>query len=412
MLYKLFLISVTLLISYSCKTNKEKIDSTLNADGSLMVIDIDSIQVERELLLSSIFNSFEIIPLETSMNCMIGMVNQLEIDKDTIYVLDSMVGKGLYKFDGNGGFIRKIGSVGKGPGEYLFPASFAITGGENKQILILDNHQNKIIVYSMFGDFIRDINISSSGNISIQLVAIGEYIFIDQLTTSHREVDYLLYGIDYMGEIKKRYLSINDYQKGFAQPFNVGLNFTKTYYDVKYTKPLFDTLFSISAEGNIKPFLAISTKNKVNSSEIEKVNLINDIDEVRIFYRDSKKFLGITDYLEDKNLIMFRFKNNFNTHNMFYWPLSKQMQCSNWLIDDITFSKRPLRFYSTTNTSFITCIQNTFSSEIQNIVENVKNEKIQVPDNVKSRLINLDNNSNPIIIKYTSRERYVDFKID
>lgn len=70
----------------------------------------------------------QIIPLETSSKSLIVDINKVIINNNNIYILDTR-NYNLIVFDQNGKFIQKIGTIGKGPGEYIEIRDFDISNG-------------------------------------------------------------------------------------------------------------------------------------------------------------------------------------------------------------------------------------------------------------------------------------------
>ena len=58
------------------------------------------------------------VQLETLPECLIGYIDQMQVFRDKIFVLDRSVVNGLFVFDMKGKFLYQAGRKGKGPGEY------------------------------------------------------------------------------------------------------------------------------------------------------------------------------------------------------------------------------------------------------------------------------------------------------
>src|SRR5690554_2317647 len=100
-----------LFLSCSKEHNKS------NTDIAIYEINLDSLEVKEVEKMSSYFKSVKLIPLETSDNNLIETVDAIQVIDDYIFILDKSY-KRLYCFDKDGKYIRRIGSVGSGPGEY------------------------------------------------------------------------------------------------------------------------------------------------------------------------------------------------------------------------------------------------------------------------------------------------------
>ena len=77
------------------------------------------------IVTSDLIESIEYIPLETTKNSLVHSVEQSLIYNDNIYILDNF-GKSILMFNKQGKFIKRIGSYGKGPKEYINPINITI----------------------------------------------------------------------------------------------------------------------------------------------------------------------------------------------------------------------------------------------------------------------------------------------
>ena len=128
----LLIICALLIISCNIKKDKNSEISSTHTNKNFIEINIDRLDTEKKISFSSVFKSYKLIPLETSENCLIGRIDELKVFDDTLYVLDRNIAKALFVFDNKGRFIRKIGRLGKGPGEYIIPRSFTIDNKKNR----------------------------------------------------------------------------------------------------------------------------------------------------------------------------------------------------------------------------------------------------------------------------------------
>jgi hypothetical protein len=388
-----------------CQIKNEKKLNRIQKADKLIDINIDKLEIEKPILFSSIFKGFKLLPLETKEECLIGNINQLELSDDTLYILDSNITKALLLFDNAGMFIKKIGHIGKGPGEYSQPTSFTIDN-QKKQIQILDTQQSKVIIFSTQGKFINEIKLNKGNLCPIQIATQNGITYIDQLFINLGNVDYLLYGINNLGEIKSKWLSNKIYCKGFKQPFNMSSIFFKTENDIKYSKSLFDTIFSVK-ENKLSPFLVISTKNKLTAEDISTMNQFKDSRQfVNYYYRICKKFMGITNYIETNKLISFRFRSNNRNYNIFYWPENKELHGTSSLIDDLTHQEVISNFYTTSRNHFISIIQNDTPGSMESFIKNIRDNKILLSEKERSKLVKITPNNNPIIVVYECNEKF------
>jgi hypothetical protein len=122
--FSLSLLIITILISCNSGASK-KINN--EPDPALLPyhIDLEKNKNTKPFPLSSIGKKIEYIPLETTPNSLIGSLNGVGLDLANIVFSDSFIfisdGEKLLQFDRSGKFIKQIGSVGRGPGQYLQP---------------------------------------------------------------------------------------------------------------------------------------------------------------------------------------------------------------------------------------------------------------------------------------------------
>jgi len=103
----------------------------------------------HNIQLSDIVSDIKYIPLETTEKCLIGESPKVIPAGD--FFLVSSENSPLYLFDRNGRYVRTIGSIGKGPGEYSrnFVCFFDDT---NQEVLICSS---QVFAYSLSGKFLR-----------------------------------------------------------------------------------------------------------------------------------------------------------------------------------------------------------------------------------------------------------------
>ena len=94
----------------------------------------------------------EMIKLETNDSCLVSVIREVKTTQEYVFVNDS---KNLFQFDRNGKFIRKIGSVGRGPHEYISISCFTCSP-ETKRIYI--GTLGKILCFDFEANFIEEID--------------------------------------------------------------------------------------------------------------------------------------------------------------------------------------------------------------------------------------------------------------
>ena len=154
MMYKyanLFLGSVVgmllCLSIYSCSGSKEQSSCPeLKVDLSL-----------KSPAMDELFSRVEVVPFEDhNDSCLLMRLTRVLPYKDKIYVVDRRR-PACYVFDKDGSFVRQIGRMGNGPGEYFQIEDCMID--EGRQEIILLDCNGILFVYDLDGKFLRRLRL-------------------------------------------------------------------------------------------------------------------------------------------------------------------------------------------------------------------------------------------------------------
>ncbi len=94
------------------------------------------------------------VALETTRESLISAIEKITIYNGRIYILDN-VNRSFLIFNEVGKFVKKVGSYGRGPGEFINPINFFINE-KKEELLILDDKASKILKFSLTGDFLDE----------------------------------------------------------------------------------------------------------------------------------------------------------------------------------------------------------------------------------------------------------------
>ncbi len=129
---------------FSCKESKRNKEE--NDKLSFLKKEMDSIGFTK------LFRDFEYITLETNDQSLLGSIKKIIVFDNKMYILDNSKGKKVYVFDNEGKFIRSIGKIGKGPGEYSNLEDFTIDKGSGQIVLL--GYPSIVYVYDSLGQFV------------------------------------------------------------------------------------------------------------------------------------------------------------------------------------------------------------------------------------------------------------------
>jgi 6-bladed beta-propeller len=221
------------LITISCRSK----------DNTLFEIN-PSTFTDNRITLKEIADDIFYVPLDNSIP--IGLTYKLKITADNIYI--SVKDVGIIKFDRSGKLIRRIGSKGRGPGDYNYFMDYTvdeITGN----VFVMD--RSVIKVYSQTGLFVRDIKYNEYlSNMGGDIEIFNSLLFIP---------DYIQYGnskynwifLDTLGNvISKKENTVPIFTTDMVLPGQIYKFENKLFY-FNY---LNDTIFSISPDLQCRAF--------------------------------------------------------------------------------------------------------------------------------------------------------------
>jgi len=125
-----------------------------NAQTAVRIPIGQDIENTKELPISLIAKEIQFVPLETNTNCLLDNdISKIEIFDNNIFISDY---KYIFKFDLNGKFIKRIGKIGKGPGEHIKGFQTFLIDKQNKRLIFFEFISRKMMVYDFDGSFIDE----------------------------------------------------------------------------------------------------------------------------------------------------------------------------------------------------------------------------------------------------------------
>jgi hypothetical protein len=146
---KFYYLPFILLFAASCKQKEQNL------------IEFDPRRLDKnEITLSQIADNISYTPLDNSIQ--LGEIYDFHYPKfinNAIFLYENKVG--VLVFNRNGEFIRKIGSKGRGPGEYIYGLDFTV---DNKTETVFINDLNMIKVFNKEGQFLKSFSLKKYGD--------------------------------------------------------------------------------------------------------------------------------------------------------------------------------------------------------------------------------------------------------
>ncbi len=289
-IFNVFFIALTFMGVSSCADR-----GSLNDTNEIIHVDPNEIIQLNRSQLFQLEDAFQLIlPAEYSYGEVQRLVNCQE---------DFLVGMGngnIVHFDNNGNFIRRIGNKGRGQGETL--STFALSC-INDTIIILDRTQQKIVQYTLHGEFVKEIPIGLFGQAGFFFH--DHYIIYTgnepgdsgkQITLFDNE---FLYTDDaYSREVLYEYMNIFDKVNFFN--YNDSLRFLNAFDNTIYNVFVCESGLNLSPRYNVD-----FGSNNIPESFYE--NNFNNIMEYSMALSQTNYANRIMGFIETDALILFSF---------------------------------------------------------------------------------------------------------
>ena len=224
-------------------------------EPGLVSIDIiTALKSEKEFRLSELVDSIDYLKLETRPECLISNGSNV-IGKKYILILNNRPPQVLL-FDRTGKFIRTIGKIGKGPGEYTYPESADLSPDENR-VIVSDVAQRLFIEYLVDGSLVASHK-SPPG------VEAGPY-YLDQVSIAFMKTPFsdsmhyphvVVMNLS-TGEQKPMYFINFKRNPNFQAGVYLQNDFHRTDAGIIFRNALCDTIYRLSPDLSVKPAYAL-----------------------------------------------------------------------------------------------------------------------------------------------------------
>lgn len=111
--------------------------------------------------------------LESSDDCLLGMVDEVKILDSLIFVIDRHIAQSICVFDRSGSYLYPIGRIGRGKGEYQ-SLSFAEVCSD--KVTIMDGFARKMLQFNHDGNLISETSLSDYPSYGIYPCGDGSFL--------------------------------------------------------------------------------------------------------------------------------------------------------------------------------------------------------------------------------------------
>jgi hypothetical protein len=373
-------------------------------------VNMDSLIDIEKTNLSGVFKRVKTIILETNKDALISSISSLQVYGDMIIILDAS-SKGIFVFNKTGKFMRRIGRVGQGPGEYVQSSDFTIDR-KNKLIYVLDIPSQNILRYNIeTGTFIDNIKLNEKISWTYYIQCVGDKLYSDARISTKGETSYLIQEIDVTtGDTEKKWLPTSIYNcntQGTLKSI-AGLNvfFDRTQDSPKFTQSYMDTVITFNKKG-VVPFLAIKSKDFITESDLLKLDyeIAGGIHMLQNMYILSvPKIYNVSGFMTYKNLMYYYCMKSSMVYEFIYNKTTgKTIQINR--IDDFVCENNKLlssefpRFFTSSDDGIYAVIR---PNQMTKFVEIAKAGKLVKNLDKRDQLMKLSVESNPVIFVYSN----------
>jgi hypothetical protein len=259
----------------------------------------------KELTLSDIATDINYIKLESNKDCYISDIKSYFIGNHYIVIQDKLL-DGLYIFDINGKFLRKIGIKGKGPAECVGITAFNID--ENEEFVYISTFDYFLKKYSLKGEFVRSSRLYLPQNF-IKYIDNEEFVLAFPYPQSVQLENFSFRVVSFEGKILKRLLyrdiSGANPRQTMMHPYIYDYLDTVCFWE-KYC----DTIYSVTKDKKLVPRWVLNDPKKAYSLA-KQTNV-----EISPSFREGD--LYISGFLETPNLFFLKAWYKNKEHHMVY----------------------------------------------------------------------------------------------
>ena len=287
------------ILVVSCREHKKSIPT--GAD----VKEVTFKEAPKDFLIASSFKNIHMIQLEAKEECLISDIKRVVDVEGKIYVLT--LTNDIFCFDrATGKYIRTIGRLGEGPGEYVSAMDICYDEKE-KCICVVDYYKGAIHSYSLDGRFIGDRQLDKDTSADVNLASYadcapdGNMLLSLHMSTNKGSRNYVYTmirpdgtstGVDVFSPVKTN-IGITEVSKHPIAKSEDGLRFFKF---------LNDTIFTLSGD-EVVPFCKLNLGRKMPDKDVLAKTGSFDLTNTAKLYKSGYS-LPLFELYEDKNYIL------------------------------------------------------------------------------------------------------------
>ena len=287
------------ILVVSCREQKK------SAPTGADVKEVTFKEAPKDFLIASSFKNIHMIQLEAKEECLISDIKRVVDVEGKIYVLT--LTNDIFCFDrATGKYIRTIGRLGEGPGEYVSAMDICYDEKE-KCICVVDYYKGAIHSYSLDGRFIGDRKFDEDTAEGVNLTVYADCAPDGNMLLSlcmppqkpSRDYVYMMLrpdgtstGVDVFSPVRSKIAQVEVSRHPIA----------KSEDGLRFFKFMNDTIFTLSGD-EVVPFCKLNLGRKMIPKDVlAKMGPYEDVNAGKLY--QSGYSLPLFELYEDKNYIL------------------------------------------------------------------------------------------------------------
>ena len=287
------------ILVVSCREQKK------SAPTGADVKEVTFKEAPKDFLIASSFKNIHMIQLEAKEECLISDIKRVVDVEGKVYVLTR--NNEIFCFDrATGKYIRTIGRLGEGPGEYVSAMDICYDEKE-KCICVVDYYKSAIHNYSLDGRFLGDRQLEKDTAEGVNLTVYADCAPDGNMLLSlcmppqkpSRDYVYMMLrpdgtstGVDVFSPVRSKIAQVEVSRHPIA----------KSEDGLRFFKFLNDTIFTLSGD-EVVPFCKLNLGRKMIPKDVlAKMGPYEDVNAGKLY--QSGYSLPLFELYEDKNYIL------------------------------------------------------------------------------------------------------------
>jgi hypothetical protein len=366
------------------------------------VIDLDQIEKVGVIGISEFFTGAEVVVLEEAELSLLGGIDKVYAKGDTLLVMDSHSANGVFAFDGQGRFLFRVGSIGRGPGEYTSLSDFTVDT-KNGLICILNANAGIINQYKFSnGEYVGLVHMDQDDKIRTNYIQyLDEGIYTDTYFYKKPKESYLLRKLDdNSGKETGHWLSQDEYNLGWNEMYYTGESPFVYSNDslFRFAQLFMDRIVTVSDKG-VEPFLRLKSKDWITAEDLDgKADASTRYSSLI----GSRKIYEIHDYIEFESNIWLRYFQGNVLNSVLFRKDTGQARITSIIADDLVYVSALTPHPHSCTMRYVDPMNKTAYAILDahqllaDYKEGILSEKLVGVEKIAT----LSDNSNPVIIKY------------